>query len=695
MTTPALVLAFDTSTEQLALAVGHFEDSSITPIALDDHLANRQANVQLLPSIDALLASHDLCKRDITAVVCGLGPGSFTGVRIAVASAKGIARGLGVPLYGLATTDALAWNAWLAGVRGPLAVVMDAMRGEVYPARFALSDAGVIRLDPHAVAKADVAAARWREEIVVARHETAGRGGSGEEREASQPLQLVGDGLRKFAEAFVTAPADDGGEVASRCSDALFTLLPESLWLPTGAGLLRAFEASCAVGMQGSGEAGALLPIYTRLSDAEENERKRLASGGALTQGALVEVPRSGVADPCKIDLVTYRPMALSDLDQVCALEDAVFSMADSGAPSGERWTRAAFEAQLQARASSWWVACLDDLLLGFAGGRRAGSDFEVLDVAVAPSHRRRHIATELLRHLRKDGEDLGATSLILEVRASNEAAQALYASLGLEQVGERKGYYTSPQGGSESALLMRSSSQINILALETSCDETAAAIVDGEGMLLANVIASQVDFHARFGGVVPEIASRKHTEAIVGVVDEALEQASKSLAPVSLRDLDAIAVTYAPGLIGALVVGVAFAKGASWAADLPLIFVNHLEGHIYANRLQGGERDGTLSPHDSPSPQNALSPPFVIALLSGGHTMLVHVRDWGSYHVLGQTLDDAVGEAFDKVAKALGLGYPGGPVISRLALEGNPTAIDFPRALLHSHDLQFSLSGL
>jgi N6-L-threonylcarbamoyladenine synthase len=205
---------------------------------------------------------------------------------------------------------------------------------------------------------------------------------------------------------------------------------------------------------------------------------------------------------------------------------------------------------------------------------------------------------------------------------------------------------------------------------------------------LLSDTVASQVDFHARFGGVVPEIASRKHTESIVGVVDAALDEAGLD----DWRQLDALAVTYAPGLIGALVVGVAFAKGLSWASGLKLIRVNHLEGHIYANRLaEQGDGSGARAP----SLAVPLAPPFVIALLSGGHTMLVHVRDWGDYHVLGQTLDDAVGEAFDKVAKALGLGYPGGPVISRLAEQGDPTAFDFPRALLHSHDYRFSLSGL
>lgn len=219
------------------------------------------------------------------------------------------------------------------------------------------------------------------------------------------------------------------------------------------------------------------------------------------------------------------------------------------------------------------------------------------------------------------------------------------------------------------------------ILAIESSCDETAAAVIDGGEVLRSDVVATQVDFHARFGGVVPEIASRKHIEAICGVCDEALDVAAASLGRSRLRwrDLDAVAVTYAPGLVGALVVGVAFAKGAAWGADIPFIVVNHLEGHLYANKI--GLED--------------FAPPAVVSLVSGGNTLLVHMADWGDYRVLGATIDDAVGEAFDKVAKALGLGYPGGPVVSKFAAEGDPDAIPFPRAMLHSGDLRFSLSGL
>lgn len=219
------------------------------------------------------------------------------------------------------------------------------------------------------------------------------------------------------------------------------------------------------------------------------------------------------------------------------------------------------------------------------------------------------------------------------------------------------------------------------ILAIESSCDETAASVVRGRDEVLSEVVASQVDFHARFGGVVPEIASRKHTEAIVDVVERAMAEASAAQGVDSLTyaQLDAIAVTQGPGLVGALVVGLAFAKGLSFATGVPLIGVNHLVGHIHANRFADPE----------------LTVPLVALVVSGGHTSLVHVPEWGVFHTMGETLDDATGEAFDKVAKVLGLGYPGGPVISKLAETGDPAAIAFPRAMLHSKDYRFSLSGL
>lgn len=212
------------------------------------------------------------------------------------------------------------------------------------------------------------------------------------------------------------------------------------------------------------------------------------------------------------------------------------------------------------------------------------------------------------------------------------------------------------------------------ILAIETSCDETAAALVVDGRQILSSIVASQINLHQRFGGVVPEIASRSHLEVINLVIDEALDKAN-----FKLSDIQAVAVTQGPGLPGALIVGLATAKALAWAIDKPLIGVNHLEGHLYANYIEHPE----------------LKPPFVAFIVSGGHTILAFVPQWGEYQVLGQTLDDAAGEAFDKVAAFLGLGYPGGPIISKLAAKGNPQAIPFPRALIKSPDYDFSLSGL
>jgi N6-L-threonylcarbamoyladenine synthase len=211
-------------------------------------------------------------------------------------------------------------------------------------------------------------------------------------------------------------------------------------------------------------------------------------------------------------------------------------------------------------------------------------------------------------------------------------------------------------------------------LGIETSCDETAIAVVEDTFGLRANLIAAQVHLHERFGGVVPEVAARAHVEALNPLLDEALEAAE-----IQVGDIDGVAVTVGPGLVGALLVGMAAAKAISLAAGVPLIGVHHLEAHYWANFLEHGPPE----------------PPYVALIVSGGHTMLVHVPEIHHHVVLGQTLDDAAGEAFDKVARLLGLGFPGGPAIDRMAAEGDPTAIRFPRAMEDSGDLDFSMSGL
>ena len=856
------VLVFDTANEVIALGVGvlRAETRSIEVAASVEVEARRASNTQLVPRIDAVLSDLGVARADIACVCVGRGPGSFTGVRIAMATAKGIASALGVGLVGVSSLDAVAWNAQATGVRGRLAVVADAMRKEVYPVRYVLDERGAERLEADRVAKAEVAADELR------------TGAAG---------QLVtGDALRKYGALF--AP----------CGEAL----DEALWTPTGRGLLLALEAAWRAGKADPFDArrhdpAFALPVYTRLSDAEENERIRLAKNdpkNLVTGVQDVEVRRDqrpSARDVAVMNArpdaegITYKPLDAAHACAVAALEaqvmgsdawsealvldelpradriwwaaygapaacplpelepepvDAAASRSvrpcgDGGAPRlgfAERGTFARAhgkgssdprDCSMRAEACGASVppgvsSVADDeaggpasaadrrggvpaaaangtedgcelQLVGYAGGWVVDGGVQILKVGVHPAWRRRGIARELLARVAADARDLGAAVCSLEVRASNEGARAFYEALGFRSLGARPRYYSdgedalilegplplaardvagmalvvdaasreqgqpgvagaaspceSARSGTDRALCMdsepcapssqsetpdrdfstaesageiyaqgatraasgeklrqgtleaRLSGEVSpldaprplILAIESSCDETAAAIVDGEGVLVADVVASQIDFHARFGGVVPEIASRKHIEAICGVCDECLDAAATRLGTsrLSWDDLDAVAVTYAPGLVGALVVGVAFAKGAAWAQDVPFIGVNHLEGHLYANKI--GAPD--------------FSPPAVVSLVSGGNTMLVHVRGWGDYVTLGSTIDDAVGEAFDKVAKALGLGYPGGPVISREAARGNPDAIAFPRAMMHSGDLRFSLSGL
>ena len=696
------VLAFDTANEIIAIGLGvlHASSRMIELTASVEAEARRASNTQLLPRIDAALAEHGVAREDIACVAVGRGPGSFTGVRIAMATAKGIASALEVPLVGVSSLDAVAWNAWAAGERGPLSVVADAMRKEVYPVRYLLNDTGIERLEADRVVKAEDAA-----------RELAAEGDPAEEDASSQVSArlLVGDALKKY------------GELFAGCGVAL----PAELWTPTGRGLLLALQAAWRAGEADPLDArrhdpAFALPVYTRLSDAEENERIRLAKNDPKNLATGVQDvakradQRATMHDTAILNArpdehgITYKPLDAAHAGAVATLESLVMG--------SDAWNEALVADELPRADRVWWAAYEGEALAGYAGGWIVDGQVQILKVGVDPAMRRRGIARELLAHVAADARDLGASRCSLEVRAGNVGAQELYSALGFRSLGVRPRYYSDGEdavimegplplarhdvagmelvvgAASDDARSLRDEVQTDvsretserrplILAIESSCDETAAAIVDGNGTLIADVVASQIDFHARFGGVVPEIASRKHIEAICGVCDECFDVAASALGIERLtwRDLDSIAVTYAPGLVGALVVGVAFAKGAAWAAGLPFIGVNHLEGHLYANKI--GAPD--------------FQPPAVVSLVSGGNTMLVHMKGWGDYETLGATIDDAVGEAFDKVAKALGLGYPGGPVISREAAKGDPNAIPFPRAMMHSGDLRFSLSGL
>jgi len=369
-------------------------------------------------------------------------------------------------------------------------------------------------------------------------------------------------------------------------------------------------------------------------------------------------------------------------------------------------WSLALWDRELSDPDRVHLVAIAGGAVVGHGGIMHVLDEVHVSTVAVYPSSQGKGIASQLMVALLDSAVEAGARAATLEVRAANRVAQRLYSRFGFAPGGVRRGYYSQP---TDDGIIMwlpdlespewrqrmdRLRTQFNhsesataagdaavssgdrgrgILAIETSCDETAAAVVRGGGDVLSSVVSSQIDIHARFGGVVPEVASRAHVESILPVVDAALTEAR-----MQGPEVDAIAVTHGPGLVGALLVGVSAAKALSLAWNVPFIGVNHLEAHMYAAFLE--EPD--------------LEMPLVVLLVSGGHTMLIVMEDHLRYRVLGSTLDDAAGEAFDKVARHVGLGYPGGPIIDRLGAEGDPEAIRFPRAMA-SNGWDFSFSGV
>ncbi|MFD3446897.1 tRNA (adenosine(37)-N6)-threonylcarbamoyltransferase complex transferase subunit TsaD [Microbacteriaceae bacterium 4G12] len=392
-----------------------------------------------------------------------------------------------------------------------------------------------------------------------------------------------------------------------------------------------------------------------------------------------------------------FRRATSADLARIMAIEHATFAT--------DAWSAATMAGELDS-AHTYYLVVEDDArpdaVVAYAGllAPQGASEADIQTIAVIEEARGTGLGRALMRELVAEAERRGATELFLEVRADNPAAQGLYRSLGFEQIATRPRYY-QPDG--VDALVMRLALPADVapvpqapapsdatprdplvLGIETSCDETGVGIVRGTA-LLANVISSSMDEHARYGGVVPEVAARAHLEAIEPTIRAALAEAD-----VSLEDIDAVAVTSGPGLAGALMVGVGAAKALALALDRPLYAVNHLVGHVGADLLRADGSEGA-----------ELELPTIALLVSGGHTSLLLVRDLVSdVELLGETIDDAAGEAFDKVARVLGLLYPGGPEIDRAAAEGDPRAIRFPRGLTQPKDLakhryDFSFSGV
>jgi len=370
------------------------------------------------------------------------------------------------------------------------------------------------------------------------------------------------------------------------------------------------------------------------------------------------------------------RPATEADLEFIMELEKVSFGK--------DSWSKPTMRAELLAPHTFYLVAYLNEKIVGYAGlsKQKSSTTADIQTIAVDETLRRQGIGAELMEKLIAQAIQLGATEVFLEVREDKTAPQKLYEALGFEEIDRRPNYY-QPDG--VAAIVMRLAltgkkvKEPVVLGIETSCDETGIGIVRGT-TLLANVISSSMDQHARFGGVVPEIAARAHLEALQSTLQKALHDAG-----ISINEVDAIAVTNGPGLAGALMVGVGAAKALSVAIDKPIYAVNHLVAHVAVDVLERGK----------------LETPTVALLVSGGHTSLLLVRDLlNDVELLGETIDDAAGEAFDKIARVLGLSYPGGPEIDRVAKDGDPKAIRFPRGLTLPKDMEknrynFSFSGL
>lgn len=639
-------LVFDTSNLYINIGIGEidFFNKKIDLIDSADFLSNRSSNEKLIPTIKELANKHNISQKDIKICGVGLGPGSFTGVRIAISTAKGISCALNIPLVGFSTLSAIAENLRLNGITGNICILADAMRNEIYPSFFQINSNSIIKKTTDCAMDIDDFIDR------------------GDFKTCSY---ITGDALLKYANKF--------GEEDS--------LLDEKYYYPTGKSCLSLLtnflnDRNYDVPDFFEFHPDKILPIYTRLSDAEENERKK----------ENIDSPKNlitGVQDLDEKNEFLIEPLFCKDIPFVMQIQFLCFS--------DDAWTKRQFEEDLSKDNRIWYKASILNKIIGYAGIMRNGNEAELLKICIGKEYRNHGYARALIAQIVDDLRNLNTKSLFLEVKSNNSEAIKFYESCSFERIGIRKNYYKDSDAiiykldidnfvNKNSNIVFNNISDKQpddryILAIESSCDETAASILNLDGKVISSIISSSAKFHNRFGGVVPEIASRKHIEVISSICNDCLEQAGLR----NYSSLSAIAVTNRPGLVGSLVVGVAFAKAISWAANIPIMYIDHLEGHLYANRFS----------------ERKIEMPAIASLVSGGNTVFVKINNWGDYEVVGGSIDDAVGEAYDKLSKTLSLGYPGGPIISSLASKGDPNKYNLPRPMYYSSDLKMSLSGL
>ena len=733
--TPMLVLTIDTATSYVVSGLvevnrragswGTFEYSTTT---LSQRVQrNPRGHMELLvPHIQESLAEAGLRPKDIEAVVVGAGPGPFTGLRVGMATGAAFADAIGVPVFGVDSLSATA--ASVAAGHQECLVLSDARRREWYSAT--ATEAGRLIAGPAVGKPVDVLAEHGSKPIAVALTAEVARAIEkleGEEKAATEDWRIITEDAYPTPEGLALAGADQlwwlegEGHFAERLRRPL---VAQYLRRPDAVEPKRK-ERTAAVNFAAAAEDVAAFDrleaeqrtAEAALEEAELEEAKAEPAGAvagpamaepANTEPANAEPANAESAVEPTAELLTLDSASLADLEAMARIEQELFS-------EESPWSLDAFRAEL-ANPRNYYVALrVAGQLQGYAGialnGPTADPEWEIHTVALSPEQQGKGYSRLLMDKLFEPLQVIGGP-VYLEVRDGNAPAVGLYESYGFEVTGRRKGYYQpsgadaltmfrpdekrpgqgeeGAQEGSESAESML------VMGIESSCDETGVGVVRmsapagdqeeaGSAPVveeLVNQVASSMEQHARFGGVVPEIASRAHLEAMQPTMRAAMRSLQKQTR-IGQRP-DAVAVTIGPGLAGALMVGAAAAKAYAAAWEVPFYAVNHLGGHVAVEALTEEGREPL---------KNAIA-----LLVSGGHTQILQVDGVGKPMTeLGSTLDDAAGEAYDKVSRLLGLGYPGGPVIDRLARQGNRKAIAFPRGMMRPQDSRydFSFSGL
>lgn len=703
-------LAVDTSTNYVTCGIVQISANGQVNVLSERLVDNVRGHMELLtPNIQACLSEAELSPGDLHTVVAGTGPGPFTGLRVGMATAAAFGDALSIPVHGIPSAAATAWEHATSQVGskafGDYLIVSDARRREFYHSRMSFIPGVAGRL----CSEVQVPASVHAPDVV---------------RDIQQEIDRWP--LRVLSASAVAEQAEElfGSQEGCQIESVDAHPTPRGL-------VLAALEFLGSVpGLLA--DAPALRALYLRRPDAKEPKAKAISKAldfsrvqelGVLADAAGAKGDAAG-GDPhagsqsTRVRLLTTADApACADIEQILFPEDSPWSAeAFAGEIAAPHTHCLALEVAPEAAADSA-DGSGEPQLIGYAilavGGPANDPEAEIHTIGILPEWQGKGLSKLLMDPLVAVADRLRAP-IFLEVRTDNRPAVGLYERYGFAIEGTRRAYYQP--SGADAFTMVRpgftpdatpasdsetSNRPAYIMGIESSCDETGVGIVAstataGNGAeqlgIVANKVASSMEQHARFGGVVPEIASRAHLEAMQPTMRAALAEARENVP--GFRTPDVVAATVGPGLAGALLVGAAAAKAYALAWEVPFYGVNHLGGHVAVGTLDEGAAGGSA---EGASVGNDLSNAIAL-LVSGGHTQILHVTGVGApMEELGSTLDDAAGEAYDKVARLLGLGYPGGPVIDRLAAQGDPKAIDFPRGMMRQQDSRydFSFSGL